>query len=77
MNGSFAGMLPYVALLSKMYFWNDQDAVLLVAFSHTVLDFRNWYSYHHDSGWLLGSWIKWGIFSLLISSDKDALLVFE
>ena len=38
MNGSFAGMLPDVALLSKMYFWNDQDAVLLVAFSHTVLN---------------------------------------
>ena len=37
-NGSFAGMLPDVALLSKMYFWNDQDAVLLVAFSHTVLN---------------------------------------
>ena len=23
---------------SKMYFWNDQNAVLLVAFSHTVLN---------------------------------------
>ena len=60
MNDSSVELLQNVLYFQKCAFWNDQDAVPLVALFLYNVKLRNWYPCHHDFGWLFGSWIKVG-----------------